>query len=95
MGGIELKGNGFILSDHMIGLAIVTLGILFFLTTLKGFVNQKNKMEEKLIASRMICEYQRSHRWAYKSDYQIRHISNGLIVVHRGHNVLRISKENA
>lgn len=95
MEDIELIKRGFILSEHLIGLTIVIIGALFFLSTLKGFVVNKNKMEEKLIASRICCEYERSNYWTRKVGYQLKIIPHGLVVFHHGNEVLRIKEENA
>lgn len=94
MEDIELRKRGFILSEHLIGLTIVIIGALFFLSTLKGFVVNKNKMEEKLIASRICCEYERSNHWTHKGEYQLKTIPHGLVVFHHGNEVLRIKEEN-
>lgn len=88
-----MRKKSFILSEHMVGLTILIVGILFFLTTMKGFTEQRKRMEEKLIASRICSEYGRSHYFVHEAGYRLAYDSQGMVVFHQGNEVLRIEKQ--
>lgn len=85
-----MKSNGFILSEQIIALGMMMIGIVFFTMSIESLGMQQKRMEERLIAARMCKEHLQSGQATPHSGYHLAQTGHYLRVSYCHHKVLEI-----
>lgn len=85
-----MRSNGFILSEQMLALGIVIVGLSFFAMSMGALRQGRVQMEERLIATRLCRERLYSGQAAVPPGYRLRKTAQRVEVFHNQRKVLEI-----
>ncbi|WP_251547151.1 hypothetical protein [Limosilactobacillus caecicola] len=80
-----MKSTGFILSEQIVALAIIVMAVMIFTITTRGLISQQQRMQDRLVAARLVKEYVYSHHTSTVSGYSVHQDSSRVIEVWKDH----------
>lgn len=90
-----MKSEGFILSEHLIGLGILALGITFYVITLHALLDAHTRMEEQVKSARICKEYLATKTYANDDGYRVSASKGQISVSHGNRKIVELKKDEA
>lgn len=87
-----MKSTGFILSEHIIGFAILLIGLSFFVINVQAIQQGVTQMETSVMSARVCKEYLYSGSYASDGHYRVCQQGHQVLVYRDKQRVLEIQK---